>query len=88
MEIHKLRNDQKVGRMSAEQRVKSVYPEAEWKWDWVTLPSATDTWKTYRFLPGVWIDDRCLAFGGKIETYIWRRAWKLIQKEMLKKLEG
>jgi endo-alpha-1,4-polygalactosaminidase (GH114 family) len=32
--------------------------------------------------------NKLLAYGGKYETPLWRRAWKSIEKEMLKKLES
>lgn len=80
--------------MRAEDKVKSVYPDAILKWDLVYEPSKWD-WSSdgshrgKEFLAnGVWVGSRCLAFGGKYEHLIWGRAWKKIEKEMLKRLEN
>jgi hypothetical protein len=77
--------------MTAEQKVKSVYPEAEIKfaptrtnpWDW-----STDNYFNNTILAlGVWVGGRCLSYGGKFEHLLWRRAWKRINKDMLRKME-
>ena len=84
--------------MFAEQKVKNIYPEAELKYDWVTIESKW-VWNTNGigetrlkdreiYIRGVWIGNTCLACGGKFEHQIWRKAWKNIQKIMLGKLEN
>jgi len=77
--------------LRAEDKVKSVYPEAVLKWGWI--PQSTWDWSTDGshygkeiMAKGVWIGNKCYAYGGKFEHILWRRTWKKIQQEMLKKL--
>ena len=74
---------------SAEKKVKTVYPDAKWDGGWVTLPVKYD-WSTFlpptQYVTGIWAEGKCLAFGGKIESFLWRRAWKAIQCDMIAEL--
>ena len=80
---------------NAEQKVKAVYPNAELRFDFVS-PVTRWTWYSNKshdygksFLAnGIWVNDRCIVFGGKFEFELCRRAWKQIKKDMLKKLES
>lgn len=79
--------------MTCEDKVKAVYPEAVLKFDLIRKSNKAD-WSTdgshlgAEFLAlGVWAGNYCLSFGGKYEYLLWRRAWKVIQKNLLKKLE-
>ena len=78
---------------TAEQKVKSVFPNAEWrrdfikiksKWDWSTDSCLKDS-EIFTF--GIFVGNKCYAYGGKYEHVLWRRAWKKIQQEMLHILE-
>lgn len=90
-------NDVKETRaMTAEEKVKSVYPEAQLRFGWIRIPSKYDwytdedgKWMKERYLRHIWTaHDKILSWGGKFEHILWRKAWKQIQKEMLKKLES
>jgi hypothetical protein len=77
-------------RCNAERKVKSIYPNAEMRYETVN-PSGSD-WATY-YIPklsckSIWIGNECLAWGGKFESKLRSRAWKLVQSQMLKKLEN
>jgi hypothetical protein len=84
--------------MTPEQRVKLVYPEAMLRHCWVKLPTKWDwyidcansplAFAGERFVIHIVAGNKLLAYGGKYETPLWRRAWKSIEKEMLKKLES
>ena len=58
---------------NAEQQVKTVYPNAEMRFGWVS-PKVLWTWSSdkspdYRksiLARGIWVDDKCLVFG------VWR----------------
>ena len=80
---------------NAEQLVKAVFPDAEMRFDWVS-PRTRWIWSAdksinYRnsiWANGIWVGGECLVFGGKYEFELWRKAWKQIKKNMLKKLES
>jgi hypothetical protein len=80
--------------INAETKVKSIYPDAELGYGLVT-PKTKWVWSTSNnlyhrelFTMGIWISQECLVYGGKDEFKLWQRAWKEIQKNMLRKLEG
>jgi hypothetical protein len=70
---------------NAETKVKSIYPEAELGYGLVT--TAKNFNHRELFTMGIWINQECLVYGGKDEFKLWQRAWKEIQKNMLRKLE-
>jgi hypothetical protein len=79
---------------ASEQYVKNIYPNAIVQSDWVNIRLKTVYTETsgpewdYRYLLHIATGNKVLAFGGKFEHLLWRRAWKAIKKEMLEKLEA
>jgi hypothetical protein len=74
--------------MTAEQKVKQLFPNAIMRWD--NVPIYLKDYSnpiTTILAKGVWIDNKCIAFGGKVETLIWRRAYKKLNKLFLEKME-
>ena len=77
--------------MTNKQKVLQIYPNAEWRKGIVSLPVAKHKWRTYsieKVLPGIWVNNNPIVYGGKYEIDLWKRAWKAILKETLMRLES